>query len=386
MRINELIESYEDLQEGGKSGGIRYNSEVGMLVGMLGIDPATFDPKKPEAALGHSPIDNAPKVYAEIKKFLAPDFDSEMFTKWADKGKAYIAYIAEKLGTNAFNLGWAGGTNKNEGGVADVSFSGVNCSGVSIKAEGGITLANLTPKALGLTPEKGTDLFYQYAQQEYEAMKRTVFGKVLKAAAAQPGVPLDPMGLGKYTITYDPNTTKYKCAGKKNFEGTESEIMNACVKNATWQRVFGDWFQKNYAANKMDASDLYAKLAKVFEEMVSAHLANSGELLKILQFAEVPYFYASSSGLYYVPDKSAVSDLQVKGFSYGRISDDEDNPAKQPEGTAQLFTAKIGKADSKTNAEIDIYIRYANGMFACNPTVRVQNLRNPQFMSWEKLV
>jgi len=54
-------------------------------------------------------------------------------------------------------------------------------------------------------------------------------------------------------------------------------------------------------------------------------------------------------------------------------------PRWQPTGTG------IGNAGSNNAAEIDVYMRYANGMFACNPTVRVQSLQYPEFISWELL-
>jgi hypothetical protein len=57
----------------------------------------------------------------------------------------------------------------------------------------------------------------------------------------------------------------------------------------------------------------------------------------------------------------------------------------EAEGTSQKFQAEVGRPDSVENAKILIYIRYANGMFETNPTVRVQDLKDPQFLGWEKL-
>jgi hypothetical protein len=77
---------------------------------------------------------------------------------------------------------------------------------------------------------------------------------------------------------------------------------------------------------------------------------------------------------YYVPAAADVANLVSKGTVYGN-----------PDGTSQKFIAKIGPEDSDDYAQILIYIRYANGMFASNPTVRVQELRNPQNIAWEDL-
>ena len=148
------------------------------------------------------------------------------------------------------------------------------------------------------------------------------------------------------------------------------------AKNAPWQRAFGDWFQKNWSSHKQLATPLYTKIAKIFEQVIENHLAGSGKVAGMLRLADRPYFYASSKGLYYVPSAQEASDLAIKGIRYA-----------EPDGTSQLFKVLIGPADSDSNqaAEIDVYLRYANGLWETNPTCRVQNVRNVQWLSWEKL-
>jgi len=94
----------------------------------------------------------------------------------------------------------------------------------------------------------------------------------------------------------------------------------------------------------------------------------------MLRFGPAPYYYCTPKSLYYVPSAQEAQDLVLKGIRYG-----------EADGTSQLFLADIGRADSDDAASLDIYMRYANGMFASNPTARVQSLRNPQFISWELL-
>jgi hypothetical protein len=96
-----------------------------------------------------------------------------------------------------------------------------------------------------------------------------------------------------------------------------------------------------------------------------------------------PYFYCNADDIYYVPSIDEVSDLVVKKVYYGAISGEGD--VKEAEGTSQKFQAEVGRPDSEQNAKILIYIRYANGMFEANPTVRVQDLRDAEFLGWEKL-
>lgn len=387
MRFREFNKT-EILDEGGKSGAVRYNSEVGMLAGFCGVDPNTFDPKNPaDPNTGFAPnlLGRPDQVYKDIKNLVAPNFDVNIFAKWADIGKSFQQAMSVKLnhlGTTVASYGWAGGANI-ASGVADIAFEGSAVAGVSIKAEGGITLANLTPKVLGLTPERGSDIFYHYAQAEYVEMKSKIFNDVLELAKQQPGQALDPMKQGKYTITYDQNTDQFTCTGKKTITATADKILGAVAKNAKWQRVFGDWFQANWASKKAYAQPLYEKLASVFEKTIESSLVEEGKLSTILRFGKVPYFYATPTNLYFVPSIDTMGDLQVMGLKYGRITQDGVQAA---DGTSQLFVAQIGVQGSKEFAELDIYIRYANGMFESNPTVRIQNLRNPQFISWEQLV
>lgn len=375
MLISEVFNPI--LGEGGESGGVRYNSEIGMIAGFFGVEPGTFNPNKPEESLPAKWLEKPERVYADIKKFLVPNWDEKMFNQWIELGKQYQVLMVPKInatGTSVKKYGWAGGTNKSEMGASDVDFMGCEITGVSVKAEGGITLANLTPKSLGLTPEKGTDIFYHYAQQEYVDMKKKVFTDALREAKALKGQPLAPIK-PKYSITYNPKTDTYTCVGsEKTIDASAQEILANVAKNANWQRPFGDWFQANWAAKKQYATPLYAKLAKAFEITIEQHLKQSGNLATMMRFAKQPYFYASSKSLYYVPSIDDVTNLEVRGLKYA-----------EPDGSAQLFAALIGRPGSKENAQLDIYIRYANGMFETNPTVRIQNLKNPQFIGWEKL-
>jgi hypothetical protein len=363
------------LDEGGKSSGRRYNSEVAILCALTGVDISTFDPNNASQSLPAQAFDNPKVVYNDIKKLLGPNFEPDLFQKWYEIGSDYAGIINAKMdqtGNSIGQLSWAGGKNQAEN-AADVGFVGSNIAGISIKAEGGITLANLTPKALGLTPDKGNDIFYHYAQEEFKDMKTKIFTDVLNLAQSTPGEVISPLS-EKYSIMFDPDTQKFTCKGKKTLTADATTILASVSKNSSWQRVFGDWFQANWQNKKAYATPLFKKIAKAFEVTIEEHLQQSSSLTNMLRFAKQPYFYISTTGLYYVPGLDEVQDLKLMGLKYGA-----------PDGTSQLFVAQIGRPDSKQFAELDIYVRYANGMFEANPTVRVQTLRNPQFISWEKL-
>lgn len=375
MRFSEFS-SIDPINEGGKSGEIRYNSEVGMLAGFLGVEPGTFDPNKPEQSLKAQYLEDPELVYRDVKKLVAPNYDSITFDRWLEIGKRFQPIMAAKMNelqTKATAYGWAGGTNKSAIGPVDISFQGSEITGVSIKAEGGITLANLTPASIGLSADRGNDIFYQYAMPEYVDMKEKIFREVMAEAKKLNGKPLSPIKPA-YSIVYNPAKNTYTCIGKNRFEGNEQQILAAASKNAGWQRVFGDWFQANWATKKQLATPLYNKIARVFELTIEAAMKKSGQLASVLRFEANPYFYATAKNLYFVPSVDMVSDLAIRGIKYG-----------QPDGTAQLFVVQVARPDSQGVAEIDVYIRYANGMFETNPTVRVQNLRNPEYIGWEKL-
>ena len=364
------------LKEGGNSGAVRYNSEVGLMYGFMGGDAKNFSPKNPQKSIPSAKLKNAETVYKDIKNLLAPNYDASIFAQWTNLGKTYKPQIdakAKELGSRISKYDWAGGSNNTEVGVVDVEFPGCKITGVSVKAEGGITLANLTPKALGLETDKGEDVFYKFASKEYNNMKTQIFKDVLQLAASKPNKTLAPM-TDKYTITYNPKTKKYTCKGKKTIEADAETILGSVSKNAPWQRVFGDWFQANWDSKKQYAIPLYKKIAKQFEIKMEETLSHSDTLKNILRFADKPYFYATTKSLYYVPSKSEVENLALKGINYA-----------SPDGTSQKFSAVIGTAKGKGGAELDIYVRYANGMFESNPTVRIQSLKNPQFIGWQKI-
>lgn len=358
------------LDEGGSTKLIRYNSEVGMLYAFIGS--GDFNPANPETSLPADALSNPTQVYSDIKKLLGTNFDVNLFNKWVNVGNTAKAKIQEKLGSMPAKFGWAGGSNRG-GGAVDISFDGSPVAGISLKAEGGITLANLTPKALGIQTERGIDVFSKAAKVEFDQMKQSIVKDVLSQARAKPGLtiaPIDP----KYSITFNSETNTFTCTGKATVDWSQEKILASIEKNAKWQRVFGDWFQANWAAKKEYATPLYQKVAKTFEATIEAHLQDNAQLVSMLRFGKVPYFYATHNSLYYVPTAESATLLKIKGLRYA-----------EPDGTSQRFIALIGRPDSDQNADLDIYVRYANGMFESNPTVRVQSLKNPQFISWELL-
>jgi hypothetical protein len=384
MKINDIITEAEKPKKAAGTGrkssdGVRYNSEVGLMAGFMRVDADSFNPAQPEKSLPAELLDDPERVYEEIKKFLAPNYDADIFSKWVGLGETYGYAMHDKLvkgsrRVKAFE--WAGGTNQSSTGPSDVGFVGSDVSGVSIKEAGGITLANLTPASVNLKPENGDDVFAMYTLEGYLEMKRKIFTEVMNIAMEQPDVPLEPKEPA-YSITYNSKTNKFRCVGKNVFEGTSAEILNSLRKNTGWQRPFGDWFVANFSAYRHFSDPLFQTISVKFVEVIRDALKDSTKLRKMLQFGAQPYFYATPKSLYYVPSFNEVEDLEVKDVTYG-----------DPDGTSQLFKVLVGRKDAlpEAVATLDVYIRYGNGMFEANPAVRVQNLKNAQYIAWEKLV
>jgi len=364
MRYTEFNERIID--EGGNSNAVRYNSELAALVAFTG---------------GNS-LDNIPKnalkdpklVMAEIDK-VRDTYDEKIFTMWYHKSLEYKEKILNHFGKLPKKYDWVAGENAGE--VADLVFVDFPISGISIKDSGGITLANLTPKALGLNPLKGTDVLQHYAPKQFINFKKNVVSQVLIIANSSPDEEIIPKN--KYSIKYNSETTDYTIklkakGGLVDKKFTESEIKGGLQKNALWQRVFGDWFQENFQEYKNLIKPLVIEVSTQFEEIMADTLGNNDKLKRILQFEDRPYYYATPKKIYYVPSAADAGDLKLKGVSYAA-----------PDGTSQLWKAKIGNDETDDGTIIDIYIRFANGLFATNSTARVQSLKNPQFIAWDEL-
>lgn len=377
------MRAYDLITEAGTkpSGPVRYNSEIGLLYAFAGN--GEFDLENLESSFDLEKLDNPEQILSEIRTFLSGVFNEKIFSRWVNVGNVYREKIAAHSGHLPQSYGWAGGSNAtdSDNNVSDILFHGHSSGGISVKDKAGITLANLTPKALGISPDYGTDVFAHYAADEFNRMKQLIFSDVLDIArqSANQRLVFNARNDDKYAITYVAEEDWFECEGKKDgklFKVAYSaeDILNSIGTNAPWQRVFGDWFQKNWSTKKEYAVPLFKKIATIVERVMEQHLSSSETIANVLRFGELPYYYVTPSTIYYVPSRNDVHDLQVKSIRYGA-----------PDGTSQLFLVNIGNADSDDFATVDIYIRYANGMFAANPTVRVQSLKNPQFIAWDKL-
>ena len=424
MRIIELIENLE-LQEGGNSKGTQFNSEVGLLAAMCGIDPATFDPNNPAVSFEKSLYKVSESTLLNIQS-QAENYNPVKFNKWVSSVGPKISSLVlgelQKLGHPApTELAWVGSDNKSS--VADVKFVNHPIDGISVKETGAPTLANLTAKSLGLEGED-PDVFRAHARAEWDTVKQYVFGKVIEIAKAQPGKAFSPIK-PKYSITYmegeiPQNINRLKVPkpapppqqaqtpqipqapqnqapvspdnaalnenagtgyflinfGDGSINEPESRIMTDLPKNAAWQRVFGDYFQGYWhkdAELKRLGGLMFNKIGTDFIGKIKEGLADQSKLNSAVKMGEISYFYATPKATFYVPSTTNDRGLILHKLTY-----------TAPRGTNQNFEATIGY-EGEEPATVLIYIRYANGIFQANPTVRVQRLTNPQGLGWVKL-
>ena len=374
MKIFEVLDT--QLTEGGKSDAVRYNSEIGLLLAFCNADAAKFDPMKPEKSIPASVLSNPEQTYNDIKKLLTPAYDPALLTRWVDYGKNTVRPVViaklNEMGEKVAQFNWAGGKNQNAETSADVEFIGSSISGCSVKEKSGITLNNPSPKDLGL--EVGGDAFLRYARPEYLDWKKGVFTQVLQLAQANPGQKIGGKDTNKYYVVYDDKTKKFTCSGKNQKVGTSQDIMADMEKNAFWQRAFGDWFVTNYSQQKQLMAPMVEVIAEKFTALMKAHLSQGGTAAKLVKFVKRPFFYVNPSHVYYVPSLDDVADLTLKDVKFAA-----------PEGATMKFIAEIGMKDSEENAEVEIHVRYANGIWETSPTARVQSLKNAQFLSWSQL-
>lgn len=443
MRFREFKDI--QLQEGGDSKGTQFNSEVGLLAAMCGVDPATFDPNNPAPSFANSPYTIGDETLANIQA-QAENYNPAKFNKWVSSVGPKIANQVlselQKLGMPApTELAWV--ASQNQSSVADVKFVNHPVDGISVKEAGAPTLANLTAKSLGLDGED-PDVFRSHAQAEWDAVKQYVFNKVVEIAKAQPGKAFSPIK-PKYSITYmegeipqdakrlkvpklpqqqqptqqlqqpqpvapkpqpqpveEPETVdnirfssesivrEGRCIledvagggyfvinfGDGSVNEPEDRIMSDLPRNAPWQRVFGDYFQSYWNKDeelKTLGSRLFSKIGQDFVSKIKAGLAEESKLHSAVKMGAVSYFYATPKAVFYVPSVTNNKGLTLVDLTY-----------TAPKGTNQNFLATIGY-NGQSPASVLIYIRYANGIFQTNPTVRVQKLTNPEGLGWIKL-
>lgn len=362
---------------GGVSSRVRYNTEIATLYAYSG-NSNEFNIEDINKNFLSENVYDFQNTMLQTKDFLKPVYDEKLFK---------IFYLAAYKTKKALNINevmtkWVAGDNNASLSPADVEFIGSEYSGVSVKDKGGITLSNLSPKTLGIKTKTGVDIIYQFSNIDdrnmFAMMKRRVFVNLLNKVEIEG---LVTPRVHRYRIEYDMTRSIYIISYKhgKQIELSRSEILDESnfVKNKLWHRVFGDYLVQNKQTYNKQLSLLYTTVSKNLIEIIKKTLNNHDDLLKILNISEKKYIYQTPNSSWVVPSAKTLIDAGAKVDSIEIASGDF--------SSGVLFKLKMKTNKSMEKSSLDLYIRYANGVYAANPTVRVQSLRNVSGLEWEKI-
>ena len=297
-------------------------------------------------------------------------------------------------------------------GASDIFFNGSDEVGISVKAEGGITLSSPGMADFNFSQEKG-DRVAGEAKPEYDqwvqSCMKAVIAEAMKQPLLKPDTPPAQMGDNNppeqtpmaqkdgarqpYTPKRPHSFIQYMGDGKFNIQGkaqsksklltmTEEQILAEAGTNPAHHRCFGDWYI-DFGAKQDDPymmpfkRSVTVKLEKILEDFLSVQ----ENVRKILQMGDKPYFYMTPKEVAYVPSVQIIPDILS---TTKPITDSKG-------GSGILFHAnfttktKDDKITKDDYATADIYFRWRNGLFASPSTVAVQNLKNYQALGWKKL-
>jgi len=378
------------LLEGGKSGAERYNTELACLLAyttktqnLKGFDPTSLE-FDPSLWWDSNKLENPDHVYSEILKFLPINYNANVFNTYYEISKSRKKLVTGKVGSIP-KLFWVGGTNAkgDDSNPADVEFVGSSAFGISIKGKQGITLSNLSPSHLGIENPKGVDSIKFYCDKVstglYDKWKTVVMKSTLAKAKSMKGeIYVPDKRSPHYNIRYNTDNSYTVVAKNKSKDYTESGLLAEVGHNIELHSVFGAHLTANTQEFSTLSKQVFEAAANGVLPLISNALTNTHVIEKLLNFSVKPYFYQSQKSLYYVPSRSELTNnpLEIKDISYN-ITDKK--------ATGFVLKVKIGRKGSKETSTMDLWLRYANRVFGANATVRLQELKSPQNIAWEKL-
>ena len=353
------------VKEGGASGATRYSSELGVLASYAGKpNVANLVPSSPNKYFDASKLLNPKQVFGDIKNLVSQEgnFDPKVYKLFIERGN--------KLKLNTKNIpkqvSWAAGQNIGDetGSAADIIFVNNKIAGVSVKV-GLATLGNFTPSLLGIGEDKG-DAFEQYAKEEFNQFKTAVISDALSKGS---------WGTqdGKYTFKkVKPNKFILTVGDKQTAPLTKEEIINGNVSKK-FLSVFGAYLVVNKNKFTKFAKNFYEKVGSIVYKIVDRNLgANISSALNLMQ---KPYYYLSDKAMYRVKSIKEAGNLDFS-VSYNYNPNDV---------TGVQYIISFNNKESKKVAQVTLYMRYANRVFASSPTLRVQNYKGLENIIWEKL-
>ena len=392
MKIFEIAD--QQLTEGGDSSAKRFFSELGALAAWAdtGKKPS-FDPKNPEQWLDVNKIENPEQVFSDITRFLTPaieldnsnsnkknSFGLEGYYEVSKRAKELILKdMAEKGIDPPTKFTWVGGENYSSVGAtpSDVEFVDNVIAGVSIKDDGGTGVANLGAGELEIDG-KG-DLFVILARKQILELKRSVMTDLIDIVQQQGYYEAE--GKSYYSMTWFPKqgVIQIVAKGKKDIAGTPDQLLSDgfLEKSNEYQRCLGDYFIRN-GKNYSDLSQavLVETSVKIRDAIEKKIIPNAKKLAKLGGFGSAPYYYqlAKPFKVAYVPDYNTANDIEIVDIT---------SPSSFSSGLK--YKISLRRRGIQEFATVEVYIRYAQGVFGSSPTFRVQSLKGHQYLYWELL-
>lgn len=391
MKINEIIlESIQQLQEGGDSTAKRFYSELGALAAWAGKGGTpSFDAENPGEWLDADKIENSKKVFSEITRFLKianavglkdpKAFGIQQYYEISKRARDFILQDMSSKGiTPPSKFSWVGGENALSVGAtpSDVNFVDNDIAGVSIKDDGGIGVGNLGAGELEF--EGRGDLFVILAPKEMFALKEAVMTSLLQEVKSKGSYEVP--GKSYYSMLYDKDNNKFQInARDKAIAGTSEQLLSwgFLQKSNEYQRCLGSYYLENYSKFASLSNDVLSQTAdKIRDAIEKKIIPNAAKLAKLGGFGSRPYYYqlAKPFKVAFVPSASTADDIEIVGIT---------SPSKM--GAGLMFLIKMRRRGMEGTATVEAHIRYAQGVFGSSPTFRIQSLKGHENLYWEVL-
>ncbi len=376
------------LLEGGSSSSTRYNTELASLLtftnkrkNLLGFDP-TSSGFKAEDWFDSTKIYNSEKVIGDINKFLPKNYSEKLFHTYYDHSIKFKKLITKNCKTTPQKFGWVAGLNVSTT-PTDVEFIGADSDGISIKNSSTLALSNLSPKAIGISMERGVDAIRYYSSidgdDSFHKWKLAVIKSALKVAKNIGEYTPNPKAKN-YKIIYngDDLYTMFYSGGEKTMTYRQLVSDDTIIKNEKYQAVFGTHLKMNSKEFTKLTHNVYESVGEHILPIIQNNLSENTQVSKILNMGTLPYFYQTHKDIYYVP---SITEFGEEPLVLKKITA---NSKGKTSGVMLRLEIGTSKKSSEV-ATVDIWLRYTTRVFGSNSTISVQGLKNPQNLLWRKL-
>jgi len=380
------ITKFSEFLVEGSSKGTQFNTELASLLACVDSKVSDFSYENILNVFYNNSnrfasFDN---MMVQIELHLSAHFDEKQFSSFY---KSSVELMKNLPGLSGITLDWVSEdvSKGSERDPSDILFVGSDYAGISVKASSSTTLANLTTKALGID-NKG-DLFQFFNKDLYNEWKETIILQLLSVAKKSPDKVIIPNPTRPYSIKYNSKAKTYTLGHetKKTFKGKdikpEDVIGTNISSNTKWKTVFGIYFvqnKDNRIIRKL-TKELYNSVAAQIFDKITETMTKDTAINSMMGIITKPYYYLNNKDLYRLPSRHELENKLEFKTTYSEVTDSSKNI------TGLKFKCEGNIKGIKEKGSFEIQIRYADGVFASSPTVRVQQTKNLQYLGWKHL-